>query len=171
MTTEVFETIRTKSAVRQFTDEPIPDDVVHEILDAGRLSGSSKNTQPWHFVAVRDRDVLQALAEAGTYAGHLAGAALGVVIVESDDPPSGTPDFDFGRATQNMMLAAWAHGIGSVMAYFHQAEKAAEALDLPDGYKARWGISFGHPADEQLVPSVVSGGRRPFDDVVHWDRW
>ncbi|MGB4678183.1 MAG: nitroreductase family protein, partial [Aggregatilineales bacterium] len=78
MSTAVFEAIRTKRAVRQFTDQPIPDEIVREILNAGRLSGSSKNTQPWHFVAVRNRDTLRALSEAGTYAGHIAGAALAV---------------------------------------------------------------------------------------------
>lgn len=170
MTTAVYEAIKTKRAVRQFAEQPIPDEIVREILNAGRLSGSSKNTQPWHLVAVRDRDVLRALSEAGTFAGHLAGAALGVVLVQEEGGP-GRPEFDFGRASQNMMLAAWAHGIGSVMAYFHEAEKAAEAIGLPEGYRAYWGISFGYPAEEQQAPSVVSGGRRPFDEVVHWDRW
>lgn len=168
MTTEVYRIIKTKRAVRQFTDEPIPEEIVREILNAGRLSGSSKNTQPWHFVAVQSRDTLAALAEAGTYAGHLRGAALGIVLVNEVSGP-GRPEFDFGRATQNMMLAAWAHGIGSVMAYFHQHEKAAETLDLPEGYEARWAISFGYPRETQDAPDP--GGRRPFEDVVHWERW
>lgn len=170
MSTAVFEAIKTKRAVRQFTEQAIPDDVAREILDAGRLSGSSKNTQPWHFVAVRDRDVLKALSEAGTYAGHVAGAALAVVLVNETAGP-GRPEFDFGRATQNMMLAAWAHGIGSVMAYFHEPDRAAQALDLPGGYEARWAISFGYPADEQRRTGVSPQGRRSFEDVVHWDRW
>jgi len=170
MSTAVFEAIRTKRAVRQFTDQPIPDEIVREILNAGRLSGSSKNTQPWHFVAVRNRDTLRALSEAGTYAGHIAGAALAVVLVNEVDGPA-RPEFDFGRATQNMMLAAWAHGIGSVMAYFHHPERAAEAINLPDGYEARWAISFGYPAEEQRRSGVSARGRRPFEDVVHWDKW
>ena len=72
----VSDAIRTKRAVRQFQDKPLPEDVVHAILSAGRRSQSSKNTQPWQFIAIRDKVLLKALSETGTYAGHLAGAAL-----------------------------------------------------------------------------------------------
>ena len=70
----VSELIRTKRAVRQFTDEPLSDEAIRSILDAGRRAQSSKNTQPWHFIAIRDRATLRELAECGVYAGHLAGA-------------------------------------------------------------------------------------------------
>src|SRR5256884_7966632 len=70
----VSELIRTKRAVRQFTDEPLPEEAIRSILHAGRRAQSSKNTQPWHFIAIRDRETLRQLAECGAYAGHLAGA-------------------------------------------------------------------------------------------------
>ena len=170
MTTEVFNLIKTKRAVRRFRDEPLPDEVVREILDAGRRSGSSKNTQPWEFIAVRDRKTLRALSQAGVYAEHLAGAALGVVFAVPQPSPSRTPDYDLGRATQNMMLAAWAYGVGSVVAYLHYPEKAREILGVPENYSVEWAISFGYPAEPQDRP-LRKGGRRAFEEVVHWEKW
>ena len=168
--TDVFDKIKSKVAVREFADRPLPEDVVREILEAGRLSGSSKNSQPWHFVAVQDRDTLKALSRTGTFAMHLAGAALGVVIVQPEPSPSGSPQFDFGRAAQNMMLAAWAQGVGSAMVYFHEPEKTAQVLGVPEGYRAEWAISFGYPARAFKKPPAITG-RRAFEDVVHWDKW
>lgn len=171
MSLSVYDVIRTKRAVREFRDEPLPDDIVREILNAGRLSGSSKNTQPWHFIAVCNRQTLQALATTGRYAGHLAGAALGVVIVAPDPPPAPHAlGFDLGRAAQNMMLAAWGRGVGSVVAAIYEPERAAEILGVPSGYRVEWAISFGYPAQPQDRPPR-KGGRRPFDEVVHWERW
>lgn len=168
----VFDLIANKRAVRRYMDEPLPDELVRQILNAGRLSGSSKNTQPWQFIAVTDRAVLNDLSRAGRYADHLAGAALGVVIVQPIPSPSGTPGFDFGRATQNMMLVAWARGVGSCVVRLHDPAKAARALGVPeDGYRVDWAISFGYPADENYRPGIVVGGRRAFDEVVYWDRW
>lgn len=73
---DVMEAIRTKRAVRQFTDQPVPDTGVRQILDAGRHAQSSKNEQPWQFVVVRDREILEKLAGCGYFAGHLAGGRL-----------------------------------------------------------------------------------------------
>jgi nitroreductase len=172
MSDEMYDLIVSKRAVRRFKDDPLPDELVREIVNAGRLAGSSKNTQPWRFIAVTDRAVLNDLARAGRYADHLAGAALGVVIVQPVPSPSGTPDYDFGRATQNMMLAAWARGVGSCVARLHDPAKAARALGVPeDGYRVDWAISFGYPADENYKPGIVVGGRRAFDEVVYWDQW
>jgi nitroreductase len=167
---DVFDKIKSKVAVREFADRPLPEDVVREILEAGRLSGSSKNSQPWHFIAVRDRDTLKALSQTGVYARHLAEAALGVVIVQPEPSPSGSPEFDFGRATQNMMLAAWAQGVGSVMASIYEPEQAAQVLGVPQGYHIAWAISFGYPAKPFKKPPTITG-RRAFEDVVHWDKW
>src|SRR4051812_14003770 len=107
----VEEAIRTKRAVRKFSDQPLPEQAVLAILDAGRRAQSSKNTQPWQFIAIQDRDTLTQLSTCGQYAGHLAGAALGVALVSST--PSG---FDIGQAAANMQLAAWELGIGSCIA-------------------------------------------------------
>jgi len=167
---EVFTLIRNKHAVRQFAPDPLPEEAVHTILEAGRLSGSAKNRQPWHFVAVRARSTLEQLARCGAYAGHLAGAALGVALVTPDPFERLTVPFDLGRAAQSMMLTAWSLGIGSVMATIYQPGRACEALGVPPDLTIPWCISFGYPAVSQDRPPR-RGGRRTHEEVVHYERW
>ncbi len=166
----VFEIIKTKRAVRLFRTEDIPQEVVRQILDAGRLSGSAKNSQPWHFVAVQRQATLEALSKCGAYAAHLASAALGIALVTKDPFQRLTVPFDLGRAAQNMMLTAWSHGIGSVMATIYQTAHAREILGIPPTHTIPWCMSFGYPS---LVEDRRSqeGGRRPAADVLHWEQW
>src|SRR5919109_160021 len=112
---DVSEAIRTKRAVRQFEPRPLPEAAVRAILNAGRRAQSSKNTQPWHFVAVQQRVTLEALAQLGNWAGHLAGAALGVVLVTPDPAIRWSIMFDTGQAAAYMQLAAWELGVGSCL--------------------------------------------------------
>ena len=165
---EVYEAIRTKGATRNFTDQPISDEALRRILNAGRRAQSSKNTQPWTFIAVRDKDTLQKLSACGKYAGHVAGAACAVSIVSSE-PDTG---FDLGQAAAYMQLAAWAMGIGSCIASMWEPEKAKAILGLPNELYFDTAISFGYPVPDQRRPDVVrKGGRRPFDEVVRWEKW
>ena len=112
----VSEAIRTKRATRKFQDKPLPDEVVHAILNAGRRSQSSKNEQAWQFIAIRDRSILKALSECGQWAGHLAGATLGIAILTPEPTAKFQTMFDAGQAAAFMQLAAWELGVGSVPA-------------------------------------------------------
>jgi nitroreductase len=163
----VSELIRTKRAVRQFTDEPLPEEAIHSILNAGRRAQSSKNTQPWRFIAIRDREILRQLSQCGTYAGHLAGAALAVALIAST-----ADSFDLGQASAYMQLAAWELGIGSCIASIWEPEKAKAILDVPHDQHFDVAISFGYPhhGQEQSHPPKPNG-RKPFDEVVFWERW
>src|SRR5438270_2690831 len=163
----VSELIRTKRAVRQFTDEPLSEEAIRSILNAGRRAQSSKNTQPWHFIAIRDRATLQQLAECGAYAGHLAGAAFAVAFISST-----AEGFDLGQAAAYMQLAAWELGIGSCIASMWEPEKARAVLGVPDDLHFDVAISFGYPLPSHEQPSAPkSSGRRSFDEVVFWERW
>ncbi len=169
---EVAEAIRLKRAVREFDPRPLPDEAVGRILRAGRRAQSSKNTQPWHFIAIRERATLEALSRLGTYAGHLAGAALGVAILTPDPASRFSVLFDAGQAAAYMQLAAWELGIGSCLATIYEPEAARSLLGFPEDLHLRIALSFGYPAD----PSVLSapprpGGRRPLDRTLHFERW
>jgi nitroreductase len=94
--------IRLKRAVRKFTDRPLPEETILAILKAGRRSQSSKNTQPWHFIAITDKSTLKALPECGGWAGHLAGTALGVAIIHPDPSEKFQILFDIGQATTHV---------------------------------------------------------------------
>src|SRR3990172_10628927 len=113
---EVVEAIRLKRAVREFDPRPLPDEALQRILWAGGRAQSSKNMQPWHFIAIQDHSTLEALSRLGTYAGHLAGAALGIVLATPDPAQRWSILFDAGQAAAYMQLAAWERGIGSFLA-------------------------------------------------------
>jgi nitroreductase len=167
----VADAIRTKGATRVFHDRPLPDEVVTAILSAGRRAQSSKNTQPWHFIAVRERATLQALSKLGTFAGHLAGAALGVVIVTPDPAQRWSIMFDAGQSAAYMQLAAWELGVGSCPASIYEPERARELLSVPAELHVRVALSFGYPAETPSPGTPKRAGRRPMGDVVHWEKW
>jgi nitroreductase len=170
------ELIRTLRAVRQFSDRQIPDDVLLDILDTGRWTGSSKNTQPWDLIVVKNRETLAALATCGQFAGHLAGATLAIALVMHGD--DAWTCMDEGRLMQNLMLAAWAHGVGSCIGSIYPEDnerRARELLAIPSTRFLRTVLSVGYPVGPQalrLPPNApVPRGRRPLDDVVSWERF
>ena len=168
----VSEAIRTKRAIRKFQNKPLPEDVVRAILNAGRRSQSSKNEQAWQFIAIREKSILKALSKCGTYAGHLAGAALAVAILTPDPTAKFQTMFDAGQAAAFMQLAAWELGIGSVPASIYEWDKAREILRFPPEWHLRVALSFGYPLDEEKLSAAPKrGGRRSLEEIVHWDTW
>lgn len=169
---DVSEAIRLKRAIRKFKAEPLPEDVIHAILNAGRRSQSSKNTQPWRFVAIKDKAILKQISECGEWAGHLAGAALGVALLSADPLAKFQTMFDLGQAAAYMQLAAWEMGVGSCPASIYEPEKARQILGFPDDLHLRIALSFGYPDEPaELTEPPRKGGRRTFDETVHWDTW
>ena len=94
----VSDAIRLKRVVRKFQDKPLPVDVVQAILNAGRRSQSSKNTQAWQFIAIQDKETLKVLSQCGEWAGHIAGAALCVAILTPEPTEKFQTMFDAGQA-------------------------------------------------------------------------
>ena len=169
---DVTEAIRLKRAVRDFAPVPLPNDVVQRILWAGRRAQSSRNSQPWRFIAIRDRKTLKDLPRLGEYAGHLAGAALGVIIVTPDPAERWGILFDAGQAAAYMQLAAWELGIASCIATIHETEAARALLGFPNEWHLRAALSFGYPADSAVLAAAPrAGGRRPPDEMFHHERW
>jgi nitroreductase len=172
---DTYQTILSLRSIRHFTEQTVPDDVLERILQAARWTGSAKNTQPWQFVVVRDRNMLKDLAVCGAYASHLSGAALGIVLAT----PPGYALFDAGRVSQNMMLAAWTDGVGSCIASLNDDTKVRALLGIPDNFQAHTAISFGYP--QPNAPRTIEGqpmkdvlayvGRRPLSELVHWEHW
>jgi nitroreductase len=168
----VLEAVRTKRAVRKFTPRALQTEAVAAVLDAGRRAQSSKNDQAWHFISVQDPSTLDELSRCGEWAGHLAGAALGVAIVTPDPAARFQTMFDAGQAAAYMQLAAWELGIGSCPASIYDGERAREILGFPAELHLRIMISFGYPLDaRKLTMAPRKGGRREFTDVVHSEKW
>jgi nitroreductase len=177
-TPEVLETLRTLRAVRQFAERQLEAPVLDAILDTARWTGSAKNTQPWHVVVVQERPVLDELARCGQFADHLRGAPAAVVLVMSDPRRA----FDAGRLAQNVMLAAWAQGVGSCIASFFPEDnqaRAKELLGVPESKSVSTAISLGYPLNDRslrvsswpgasVLPSI---GRMERDSFVSWERF
>jgi nitroreductase len=159
--------LRSLRAVREFQRKPVPDDVVQDILEVARWSGSAGNRQPTETIVVRKRETLEALAGLAGYVGHLRGAAVGMVLVMPGEWPEGEA-FDEGRVAERIMLAAWAHGVGSSIGWFtaEGRKDAKRILGVPPKPVVRTAISLGYPAGAQR-----RGKRKPISELVHEERY
>ena len=167
-----LEAINTKRAIRKFEDKPLTEEEVANILNAGRRSQSSKNMQPWNFIAIQDKAILEALGGTSANVGHLAGAALAVAIITGPIEERFSVMFDSGQSASYMQLAAWEMGIGSCLATIYEPDAARDLLGFPEDMYLTIAISFGYPQSEDLKPRPAKKeGRRAFDDVVHWEKW
>jgi nitroreductase len=168
---DTWQAINSMRVVRKFTDQLVAPEHLDRILNAGRRAGSSKNEQKWAFIVVRDRRQLGELAGVGRYAGHLAGAAMAVALV-TPEPSTTSHMWDMGRAAQNMVLAAWELGIGSVPATVYDHDLAHRLLGLPSDRRCDFLLSFGYPADPTVLTAPNrAGGRKSLADIVHDERW
>jgi nitroreductase len=166
-----WDAIRARRNVREYSGRPIEPALLDQILEAGRRSPSSQNWQPWDFVVVTDRQRLAELAKVWRAAAHVAQSAATVALIApAADNEFRRAQFDFGQATMSMMLAAAALHIGSCHAGVGDKRLAADLLGLPPDRECSLLISFGYPAGRPLAP-IAHPDRRPFDQVVHRDRW
>ena len=162
---EAFEAIRTLLAVRSYQDKPVPDAVARRIVEAGRLTGSAMNAQPWHFIVVRERETLRRLGALASSGPYVAQAPLAVVVATSK---SRFAVSDASRAIQSMMLAAWADGVGSNWVGFGGLEQARTVLDVPAGLDLLAIVPFGYPT------RAVGRGqkqRKSLREVAHLERF
>jgi len=171
---ETWDAIRARRNVRQYTGQPIAREDLERICEAGRRAPSAGNGQPWDFVVVTDRAQLTELAKVWERGGrHIAQSSATIALVArepEDERQRGLMLYDFGQVTAYMMLAAADLGIGSGHSAVADQQQAQRVLGFPDGYLAVYLIGLGYPADRPLWP-LTRPNRRPFDEVVHWDRW
>jgi nitroreductase len=171
---DIWQAINTTRAIRKFAARPLQADHLDRILNAGRRSGSSKNEQNWDFIVCTDRDHLRQLAGVGDYAAHLAGAAAAIALVTPDPHTAQAPYsvmWDLGRAAQNMTLAAWELGVGSVPATVYHQDLARQLLGYPADHWCEFLLSFGYPANPEALTWPKRKGRKPLDEIVHRERW
>src|SRR5438132_2864810 len=162
---EVFEAVRTILAIRDYQDKPVPPETVRRIVEAGRLTGSSMNRQPWHFIVVQDRDSLRQLGALAKTGPYIAQAAFAIVVAIQRTPFSVS---DGSRAIQSMMLSAWSEGVGSNWVGFMGLTEVKPLLGIPADVDVLAIIPFGYPAKP-----VGKGkkNRKPLSEVVHLERF
>ncbi|MGD2060041.1 MAG: nitroreductase family protein [Acidimicrobiia bacterium] len=152
-------------AIRDYRRDPLSNDDLGAILEAGRWTGSSKNRQSWTFIALTDPERIKSLAEHGDFTQPVRDSVATIVLVQEPDGY----EFDIGRAAQNMMLAAKAIGVASCPITLHRDQDAAEFLGVPEGATTRYAIALGYPT-EDAEPRRF-GGRKPAADVIRLDTY
>ncbi|GAC1366554.1 MAG: nitroreductase family protein [Ktedonobacteraceae bacterium] len=163
---EVFDAVRTVLAVRQFQDKPIPEEIIHRIVEAGHLTASSINGQPWHFIIVQDKEMLSQLAPAARTGPYIAQAPLAIVVGVEQQSSYGLSDAS--RAIQSMVLTAWEQGIGSNWVGFNNLKQINPLLGIPSDIDIVAVLPFGYP-----VSSIGKGKkkRKPLGEIAHRERW
>jgi nitroreductase len=162
---DVFEAVRTVLAVRSYQDKPVPPDVVRRIVEAGQLTGSSMNGQPWHFIVVENRDTLSKFGAMLPYGRYVAQAPLAVVVAIEETQYAVS---DGSRAIQSMILTAWSEGIGSNWVGFLGLPEVKSLLGIPDDLNVLAIVPFGYPAE-----AVGQGKkkRKPLGQIAHRERF
>jgi nitroreductase len=168
---DALQAIRTRRSIRAYTDQAVPETIIDELLGAAMQAPSARNQQPWHFVVLTRRDRLNALAEIMPYGKMLHHAPLGIVVcadLEHETSPGYWVE-DCSAATQNLLLAAHALGLGAVwLGMYPSATRVAAVralLGLPEGVTPLCGIAVGYPAE--AVPPVD----RYQSERVHREKW
>jgi nitroreductase len=172
--TNVLRSIRRVSQIRQYTPDDVPDEVVDQLLELARWTGSSRNGQPWQFIVVRDRETLKKLASLRPNINWAATAPVGIVIVL--DGATGTQGaYDEGRLTERLLTGATMLGYGGGTAWFGEAQHEAEArriLGVAEGFIARQMVMIGRPKSREDPRSYgPKRGRKPLSELVHYERW
>ena len=164
----ILRALRQTRQYRQFTDEPVADEELREILNVARWTGSGSNAQPWRFHVIRDAATRARLAERIPNARHLGRAAVVIAIAMPGEKP-GIESFDEGRVAERILIAAEALGLGAGIGWaMGEARQAvSELLGLAPPASVRTLISIGHPTPEALAPRSPRGeARRPLSELV-----
>jgi len=162
---EVFDAVRTVLAVRQFQAKPVPEPLVQQILEAGRLTASGGNSQPWHFIVVQDKEMLRQLGALVRTGPYIAQAPLAIVVGMEPSPVAVS---DVSRAIQSMILTAWAQGIGSNWTGFKKRTQVNPVLGMPEEIEILAILPFGYPV------TVLGKGhkkRKSLREIAHRERW
>ena len=162
---QVFEAVRTVLAVRSFQPNPVPADVIQRIVEAGHMTGSAMNSQPWHFIVVEDRGTLKKLGGMAASGPYTAQAPMAIVVLIEKSRFSVS---DASRAIQSMVLAAWAEGVASNWVGFFGLDSVNPLLGIPDELEVLAILPFGYPTE-----SVGQGRkkRKPLSEIASKERF
>ncbi len=165
---DVYQCIRSRRTVREYKPDPIPQDVVRKILQAGRWAPSSSNTQKWHFIVIQDRDTLVTLGKIATQGPFIGQAPLAIAVVMDDAP---RPQLDAGRALQQMELMAWSQGVGMCFVGVREAEQqqaVKELLGIPEDLELITLLPFGYSVEGTKGQGTP---RKSMEEIIHWERF
>ena len=163
---EVFEAVKTMLAVRSYGEKPVPPEMIAQIVEAGRLTGSSMNRQPWHFIVIENKKTLNQLGSLARSGPYVAEAPLAIVVAIEKESPHGVSDAS--RAIQSMVLTAWGAGIGSNWVGFRNLSGVGALLGVPESFEVLTVLAFGYPTQK-----IGQGKkqRKPMAEVASGERF
>lgn len=169
--TSAIDAVRAVRQIRTFTDEPVSDEHMQELLEVARWTGSSTNSQPWHFIAVRNPEQLDALSRLRDGIRWAGKAPLAIaLVITAESETSGA--FDEGRVTERLLIASHLMGLGAGTAWFSTPEQQHAAkilLNIPANLTLRSMVAIGHLDESELSPSS-RGGRKPLTELVSYEQ-
>jgi nitroreductase len=164
---DVYDAVRTVLAVRNYQDKVIPAEVIRKIVEAGRLTASSMNLQPWHFIVVTERETLKELGALARTGPYIAQAPAAVAVAVEKKSKFGVSDAS--RAIQSMILTAWSEGVGSNWVGFGGLEAVGTRLGVPDDFEVLAIVPLGYPAGKKLGRGRKN--RKPLSEVARRGRF
>lgn len=173
-TNDALETVRKVRQVRQYVPGEVTDEQLSELLEIARWTGSSRNSQPWRFVVIRDKEMLKQLADLRENITWVADAALAIGLVSpGQNPPHEA--YDEGRVTERLMIAASMLGLGAGTAWFGEPEREAKAkalLNVPEGKTLRSVVAIGpFVSSKDPRPTGPKPGRLPLEELVRYETY
>ena len=160
--------------IRQYAPEKVPDDVVQQLLEVVRWTGSSTNSQPWHFIVITGSEQLRQLSDLRPNINWVAGAPMAIALVFNGANPT-SEAYDEGRVTERILIAAHLLGLGAGTAHFGGEKEQAEAkrvLGIPAERTAKSIVTVGRPTSvKDPRPNARKGGRKPLSEIVSYERW
>jgi nitroreductase len=162
---DAIEALKTRRCVRAYTGESVPREIIEDLIDCGRLAPTARNVQPWEFVVVTDPGMLRKIAQTTDFGRHIADAAVCILVLCKE-----TKYYleDGSAATENILLAARAHGLGACWVAGDKKAYTGEILKLigaPKGYKLISLIPVGRPLEQPVQD------KRPPSELLHWERF
>jgi nitroreductase len=162
---EAIECMKTRRSIRAYQDKPIPKEIIEDIVDCGRLAATAINIQPWKFIVVQDKSMLKKIADTTDHGKFIAQAPVCIAVFCED-----TKYYleDGSAATQNILNAAHAHGLGSCWVAGDKkpyCDKMRELLGVPANYKLVSLIPIGYPAEEPHPP------KKSLSEVICWEHF
>jgi nitroreductase len=163
--------IHTRRSIRKYTNEPVPDELVEEVLRAAMMAPSAGNQQPWHFIVIRDRELLDSIPEVHPHSKMIPGAPMAIMVC-GDLRVGKHKELwvqDCSAATQNLLLAAHAKGLGAVwlgvFPYGDRVEGLRRIFEVPEHMMPFSLVPIGWPNETKPEPERYDPAR------VHQDRW
>lgn len=162
-----IQVIKTRRSIRKFSKDSVPKEIIEDIIDCARLAPSARNIQPWEFIVVTDKKMLNKLAEITKGFGDFIAECAFCIVVFCKDTKYYLEDGS--AATQNILLAAHSLNLGACWVAGDKkpyADEVRRVLNVPDGYKLVSLVPVGYPAEK---PAPIR--KRKLNEVVHWEKF